>query len=41
MMVAADSGFTTIEDMGGAIVCVAKGTTRRETRQRVDRLGLT
>ena len=27
MMVAADSGFTSIEDMTDAIVCVAKGTT--------------
>ncbi len=27
MMVAADSGFSSIEDMDGVIVCVAKGTT--------------
>ena len=27
MMVAADSGFTSIDDMDGAVVCVAAGTT--------------
>ncbi|MET0728581.1 MAG: amino acid ABC transporter substrate-binding protein [Acidimicrobiales bacterium] len=27
MMVAADSGFTTLEDLAGAVVCVAGGTT--------------
>ena len=27
MMVAADSGYTSVEDMNGAVVCVAKGTT--------------
>lgn len=41
MMVAADSGFTSIADMDGVIVCVAKGTTTEgNAAAEADRLGL-
>lgn len=42
MMVAADSGITTLEDMDGAVVCVAQGTTTEgNVRTEFDSLGLT
>jgi general L-amino acid transport system substrate-binding protein len=41
MMVAADSGFASIEDMDGVIVCVAKGTTTEgNAASEAARLGL-
>lgn len=41
MMVHADSGYASIEDMNGAIVCVAKGTTTEGNAAAIsDRLGL-
>lgn len=41
MMVASDSGFTSIEDMDGVIVCVAKGTTTEgNAASEATRLGL-
>ena len=41
MMVAADSGFESIADMDGVIVCVAKGTTTEgNAAAEADRLGL-
>jgi general L-amino acid transport system substrate-binding protein len=41
MMVSADSGFASIEDMDGVIVCVAKGTTTEgNAAAEADRLGL-
>jgi len=41
MMVPASSGYASIEDMGGAIVCVAKGTTTEGNAAAVSaRLGL-
>jgi len=42
MMVASDSGFTSIEDMDGVIVCVAQGTTNEgNAAAAAARLGLT
>jgi general L-amino acid transport system substrate-binding protein len=41
MMVSADSGYASIEDMDGVIVCVAKGTTTEgNAAATADRLGL-
>ena len=41
MMVPADAGFSSIEDMDGVIVCVAKGTTTEgNASATADRLGL-
>lgn len=41
MMVAADSGFASIEDMDGVIVCVAQGTTTEgNAANEANRLGL-
>lgn len=41
MMVAADSGYTSIADMDGVIVCVAKGTTTEgNAAATADRLGV-
>ena len=42
MMVAADSGFTSIADMDGVIVCVAQGTTTEgNAAAEAARLGVT
>ncbi len=41
MMVASDSGFTSVEDLDGVIVCVAKGTTTEgNAASEAARLGL-
>ena len=41
MMVAADSGFASLEDLSSAIICVAKGTTTEgNAAAESNRLGL-